>query len=202
MYLHVFNYLLDNKHLGISIVVFFFLSQIRCNEPSFLEVLVCVDDPVIRLILWHGNALKNALKFCPEDVKGHHSSWTEDRGLWGRVTRTSRWGKLSVSCSGLGWGLEGASFRALDNEPAGGWGDRRGSLYLGADDSFLELLLLVLVIFKLLPWIGCSESSDHRNAGWEANAACIHWRGEWHSHPEAELLDFSRKTVSKFPFFV
>lgn len=25
------------------------------------------------------------LKFCPKDVKGHHGSWTEDRGLWGRV---------------------------------------------------------------------------------------------------------------------
>ena len=27
MYLHVFNYLLDNKHLGISIVVFFFITN-------------------------------------------------------------------------------------------------------------------------------------------------------------------------------
>ena len=185
MYLNVFNHLLSNKHLDISVV---FLSQIRRNKPSFLEVLVCKDDHVIRVRLWHGSASKNTLKFCRKYVKGHHGNWTGACGGGWQVlpdwvssaSPVQAWvGAYKEPPSGL-WTMKLW-------QPAGGWWDRQGSLYLGADDSFLELLLSVLVIFKLLHWIGFSESSDHPSAGWKANAICIYQRGEWHS-PWTQLL--------------
>lgn len=93
------------------------------------------------------------------------------------------------------WGSGDKYFDGVNSRLCSAWVGVRRSLLQGSDnepgkaegtDEGLSTWVLTTPSwnstvsacdFQTPSWIGCSESSDHHNAGWEANATCIYWRG-------------------------